>query len=51
VDLAREVSEYKRDDETLLFSLIGPQEWGTRLPHEFVGTYRLEPDQTWKKLT
>lgn len=42
---------YKKDDETLLFSLIEPSEWGAQPPYEFVGTYRLEPDKTWKKLT
>lgn len=44
VELAREVSEA---DDTLLFSLIEPNEWGAQPPYEFIGTYRLEPDKTW----
>ena len=42
---------YKKEEGALLFSLIGPTEWRGTPPFEFVGTYRLEPDKTWIKIT
>lgn len=41
---------YKKRCGTLLFSLVSPSEWGQNPPFEFVGTYRLELDKTWKKI-
>ncbi|MBT8355764.1 MAG: DUF2452 domain-containing protein [Desulfofustis sp.] len=41
---------YRKKEGTLVFSLVGPSEWGTGPPYEYVGTYRLELDRTWKKL-
>ena len=41
---------YRKQCGTLLFSLVGPSEWGSKSPFEYVGTYRLELDKTWKKL-
>ena len=38
---------YKKEDGSLVFSLLSPQEWGKRMPHEFVGSFRLENDMTW----
>jgi Protein of unknown function (DUF2452) len=29
-------------------SLVGPQEWGQRVPGEFLATCRLRPDMTWE---
>ena len=40
---------YRKKCGTLVFSLVGPLEWGAGPPFEFVGTYRLELDKTWKK--
>lgn len=40
---------YKKEDDTLVFSMIGPDEWTAEPPYAFVGTYRLEADKTWKK--
>ncbi len=41
---------YRKKNSDLVFSLVGPSEWGTGPPFEYVGTYRLELDKTWKKL-
>ena len=41
---------YRKKNGHLVFSLVGPSEWGTDPPFEYVGTYRLELDKTWKKL-
>lgn len=41
---------YRKRSGALLFSLVEPDEWGSKPPFEFVGTYRLELDKTWKKL-
>ena len=41
---------YRKKNGDLVFSLVGPWEWGTGPPFEYVGTYRLELDKTWKKL-
>jgi hypothetical protein len=41
---------YRKKNGDLVFSLVGPSEWGTGPPFEYVGTYRLELDKTWKKL-
>ena len=41
---------YRKQSGTLVFSLVGPAEWGTNPVFEYVGTYRLELDKTWKKL-
>lgn len=44
---------YRRPDNSLVFSMIGPGEWGTaagRVALDFVGTYRLEQDKTWTRV-
>ena len=41
---------YRKKSGNLVFSLVGPAEWGAGPPFEYVGTYRLELDKTWKKL-
>lgn len=41
---------YKKQCGTLVFSLVDPSEWEGQPPFEYVGTYRLELDRTWKKL-
>ena len=41
---------YRRSDGRTLWSMLSPREWGTRPPHEFVGSYRLEADQSWTAL-
>jgi len=41
---------YRKPSGELLFSLVDPSEWRAEPPFEYVGTYRLELDKTWKKL-
>ncbi|KAF2358750.1 Protein of unknown function DUF2452 [Trinorchestia longiramus] len=38
---------YGRPSGQRYFSMISPQEWGGDCPHEHLGTYRLEADQSW----
>ncbi|XP_054271084.1 uncharacterized protein C1orf50 homolog [Macrosteles quadrilineatus] len=38
---------YKRDSGQQFFSIISPEEWGSSLPHEHQGSYRLEHDMSW----
>jgi hypothetical protein len=42
---------YRKDDETLLFSLLSPEEWGRRLPYAYVGSYRLTSDMSWQDIS
>lgn len=37
---------YRRADGTTWFSMLSPADWGTP-PGEHLGSYRLEPDQSW----
>ncbi len=36
-----------RKGDGLTWSMIGPDEWRGEPPHEYVGSYRLEADQSW----
>ncbi|MBD3671662.1 MAG: DUF2452 domain-containing protein [Gammaproteobacteria bacterium] len=38
---------YRHPNGRNYFSMLGPDEWGGRPPHEFVGSYRLESDMSW----
>jgi len=38
---------YQKADGRLVWSMVGPEEWGGRGPHEFRGSYRLEADRSW----
>ncbi len=38
---------YRRADGSGYFSMLGPADWGGRVPHEFQGSYRLENDRSW----
>jgi hypothetical protein len=38
---------YRRPDGTAYLSMLAPAEWGGSPPHEFLGSYRLEPDMSW----
>jgi hypothetical protein len=38
---------YRKQDGSLYFSMLSPEEWGGEPPHEFVGSYRLEADMSW----
>jgi len=38
---------YRRPDGTLYFSMLSPEDWNGRPPHEYRNSYRLEADQSW----
>lgn len=38
---------YLRGDGTNYFSMLGPDDWGSKPPHQFNGSYRLENDMSW----
>lgn len=38
---------YRKDNGTTYFSLLSPDDWRNRPPHDFVGSYRLENDMGW----
>ena len=38
---------YRRDDGTLYFSLLSPDDWQGQPPHAFEGSYRIEADMSW----
>ena len=42
---------YRRKNGRLVLSLVAPGEWSAAPPFEFIGTYRLESDKTWKEET
>lgn len=39
-----------RSENGTFFSLLSPADYGGAPPHEFLGSYRLEPDDTWTEL-
>lgn len=38
---------YQRADGQRYWSLLSPSDWAAKPPHGFVGSYRLEADQSW----
>jgi len=38
---------YRKPDGTRYFSMLSPEDWRGRSPHEFLGSYRLEADMSW----
>jgi hypothetical protein len=38
---------YRKPDGSTYFSMVAPRDWGGSPPHDFVGSYRLEPDLSW----
>lgn len=38
---------YRKGDGSTYFSMVAPNDWGGEPPHDFVGSYRLEPDMSW----
>ncbi|MBK6575810.1 MAG: DUF2452 domain-containing protein [Sandaracinaceae bacterium] len=38
---------YRDDQGELFFSMLSPEDWGTRAPAAFEGSFRLEADQSW----
>jgi hypothetical protein len=41
---------YERGDGSRYWSLLSPAEWQDRMPHAFLGSYRLEADQSFSAL-
>lgn len=41
---------YRRPDGELYFSMLAPADWAGSPPHEPVGSYRLELDQSWTRV-
>jgi hypothetical protein len=41
---------YKKVDGTTYFSMLSPEDWQEMPPHEFIGSYRLENDMSWRPL-
>jgi hypothetical protein len=38
---------YRKGGGVAFFSMLSPEDWGGRPPHEFLGSYRLEADYSW----
>ena len=41
---------YRKEDGSLYFSMLSPEDWQDRPPHPFVGSFRLEADLSWTPL-
>lgn len=42
---------YQKEDESYLLSMIGPEEWGAKMPYKsFVSQVKLLSDHTWTKI-
>jgi hypothetical protein len=42
---------YMRVEQELYFSILSPEDWGGKPPHEFMGAYRLEGDMSWTSIS
>ena len=42
---------YRKETGKSYFSLLAPEEWRGRPPHEYCGAYRLENDLSWSMVT
>lgn len=40
---------YRRPEGTLYISMLSPEDWNGTPPHPFVGSFRLEGDQSWTR--
>jgi len=41
---------YQRESGQKYLSILSPEEWGSSCPHAYMGSYRLEYDQSWTPL-
>lgn len=41
---------YKKDSGDMYFSLLSKEDWKDNPPHEFINTYILQPDRSFKKI-
>lgn len=42
---------YEKSDGSQYFSMLSPAEWGESFSNEYIGTYQLEADMSWKDIT
>jgi len=42
---------YQKNDGSLYFSMLSPEEWSGNPPHSFQGSFRLEADMSWTSTT
>ena len=42
---------YREKEGSTYFSMLSPEDWQGKAPHEFVGSYRLENDMTWTDIS
>lgn len=42
---------YRKNEKKLVLSLLSPADWGERLPYDFEGSFRLENDMSWTRIT
>jgi len=42
---------YKKESGALVLSLLSPEDWGRRMPYSFEGSFRLENDMSWTRIT
>lgn len=38
---------YKKPNDKSYFSMLSPKDWGSKCPHQFIASYRLENDMSW----
>lgn len=38
---------YEKNNGQRQFSMLAPEDWGGKPPHQFIGSYRLEADMSW----
>lgn len=41
---------YKAKDGSTYFSMLSPEDWQNKPPHDFIGSFRLENDMSWTQL-
>ena len=41
---------YKKKNGTTYFSMLSPEDWKSKPPHEYTGSYRLENDMSWTNM-
>jgi hypothetical protein len=41
---------YHRSEGDAYFSMLSPQDWRDTPPHDYEGSYRLEPDMAWTRV-
>lgn len=47
--VGQEMHLYEKPDGAKYFSLLSPAEWNNKPPHNFLGSYRLQPDRSFEE--